>query len=95
MNIMQKVSRFLNPPAPKNYYLFQVKCERCGEVIEGRINVANDPSLEYEGATPIYICRKVLIGSGHCYQQVEVCLKFDANRKLLDRQISGGKFFEQ
>ena len=59
------------------------------------MNIAIDPSLEYEGETPVYICRKVLIGSGHCYQQVEVSLKFDANRKLLDRQISGGEFFEQ
>ena len=94
MNILQEISRFLKPPTPKNYYLFQVKCKRCGEVIEGRVNVANDPSLEYEGETPVYICRKVLVGSSHCYQQVEVSLKFDANRKLLDRQIDGGEFFE-
>lgn len=68
---------------------------RCGEKMEGRVNLWNDPSLDTEGGKPIYFCRKVLMGSGHRHQQVEVSLKRKANRKLLERQITGGKFGDE
>ena len=60
-------------PNPKNdYYTFNVKCNRCGEIIEGRIDLDNDLSLNDEGDS--YLVRKGLIGSGenHCFQQIEV-----------------------
>ena len=75
-----------------NFYTFEVKCNRCGEVIEGRVNLSNDLSLDFEGNRNIYFGRKVLMGSGTCFQQIEVELKFDPARKLLDRQVGGGEF---
>ncbi len=80
----------------KKYYVFAVRCKRCGEVIEGRVDVYNDPSLEYENDKPVYYCRKVLMGDGsnRCYQQIEVGLKFDAAKNVIDRTISGGAFAE-
>lgn len=74
-----------------DFYTFFVKCDRCHETIEGRINMSNDLSLYDEGG---YFVRKVLIGSGRCFQQIEAMFKFDASRKLQDRQISGGEFIE-
>ena len=73
------------------FYNFSVVCDRCGEIIEGRVNMSNDLSLDDEGG---YRVRKVLIGSGRCFQQVEVTFKFDASRKLLDTQVTGGKILE-
>ena len=54
---------FSNTPAKpeKRYYVFQVKCKRCGEIIEGRVDLDNDLSLSDEGDT--YIVRKGLIGA--------------------------------
>ena len=81
----------------KEYYVFHVKCRRCGEIIEGRVDMANDLSVEYESGGDTYNCRKVLMGDGrnHCYQQVEVSLKFNAgHKKLLEKQVSGGEFVE-
>jgi hypothetical protein len=78
-------------------YTFSVTCNRCGEMLEGRVNLHNDLSLDYdEAGTPSYVCRKVLMGSGekHCFQQVEVTLTFDTDRKLASQEISGGKFVE-
>ena len=76
-----------------DFYTFSVRCDRCGETIEGKVNMNNDLSLDDEDG---YHVRKVLIGSsGRCFQQIEVVLKFDASRKLQDRQISGGKFVKQ
>ncbi len=81
------------PPAPRsNFYIFNVKCDRCGETIEGRVNIGNELSLDDGGTN--YFVRKVLMGNGHCFQQVEIELHFNASRKLLDKQVHGGTFLE-
>lgn len=73
------------------FYTFNVQCDRCGETIEGRVNMSNDLSVdESEG----YHVRKVVMGSGRCFQQIEVILEFSTARRLLDKQVSGGKFVE-
>ena len=74
-----------------DFYTFNVRCDRCGETIEGRINLNNDLSLNDEGS---YHVRKVLMGSGHCFQQIEVQLNFDTAKQLQEKQINGGKFVE-
>jgi len=75
-------------------YTFHVKCNRCGETIEGRVNLSNDLSAEYEGGGEIFFVRKMLMGSGHCFQQIEVEMKFNAARQLLEKQVRGGQFVE-
>lgn len=93
MDFLKKL--FTTPSAGRgNFHSFAVKCNRCGEVIEGRVNLSNDLSQEYEGNKLIYYGRKVLMGSGHCFQQIEVELKFTPERKLIDRKASGGEFVE-
>lgn len=74
-----------------DFYSFGVICDRCGETIEGKVNLSNDLSMDDEGG---YHVRKVLMGSKHCFQQVEVTIKFDSSRRLKERQINGGKFLE-
>jgi hypothetical protein len=78
----------------KRYYVFQVKCNRCGEIIEGRIDLDNDLSLEYEGDSTFYIVRKGLIGNNRCFQQIEAEMKFNSDRQLMEQQAQGGKFVE-
>lgn len=78
----------------KRYYIFNVKCNRCGEIIEGRVDLDNDLSLEYEGDTTVYLVRKGLIGNNRCFQQIEVEMKFTSGRELIEQQVQGGKFVE-
>ena len=80
----------------KRYYTFNVKCNRCGEIIEGRVDLDNDLSVEYEDDREVYISRKGLIGSGenHCFQQINVELKFSSTKAVIDEQIQGGTFVE-
>ena len=93
MNFFKKI--FTTPSRPaSNFYSFAVKCDRCGEVIEGRVNINNDLSVEYEGSRNVYFVRKVLMGNGLCFQQIEVELKFSEPRKLLEKHASGGQFVE-
>lgn len=78
----------------KRYYVFHVKCNRCGEIIEGRVDLDNDLSVEYEDNRDVYFARKGLMGSGHCFQQIEVTLKFSSTRGVLEEHIQGGTFVE-
>ena len=93
MSILNKVAKFFFPPRPPSrYHQFQVKCKRCGEILDGTVDLYNEPSQDYEGAKPVYFCRKVVMGSSRCYQQVEVTFKFDENRNVLERTAVGGEF---
>ena len=78
----------------KRYYTFNVKCDRCGEIIEGRVDLDNDLSLNDAGDG--YLVRKGLIGSGDdlCFQQIEVTIHFTSAREVTEREIQGGEFVE-
>lgn len=90
-------SLFSKPAAPaRNLLPLKVKCRRCGEIIEARVDLSNDLSIDYdEAGHAVYHCRKGLVGRQQCYQTLEVELQFDANRRLIDRHISGGEFVEE
>jgi hypothetical protein len=78
----------------KRYYVFQVKCNRCGEIIEGRVDLDNDLSLEFEDNASVYFVRKVVMGNSHCFQQIEVEMKFTSARTLIEQEVKGGTFVE-
>ncbi len=92
MNLLQKL--FGGSPASpqKHEYVFSVKCKRCGEILEARVNLDNDLSVEYNDNGDIYHARKILMGENKCFQRMEVELKFTTARELLERQITGGEF---
>jgi len=85
---------FGSPTSPSTWsiHTFNVKCDRCGEIIAGRVNLANDLSLDDDSSG--YFVRKVLMGSGHCFQQIEMELKFDTSKQLTGRHAHGGTFIE-
>jgi hypothetical protein len=87
---------FSSTPAKrdKNYYTFNVKCNRCDEIIEGRVDLDNDLSLEYEDDRSVYFVRKGLMGNNRCFQQIEVEMKFTSTRELIEQQAQGGTFVE-
>ena len=93
MNLLQKLFGVASAKSEKRYFTFSVKCLRCGEVIEGRVNLDNDLSVEYESDGDVYYARKVLMGNNQCFQRMEVELKFTSTRELLERHVSGGEFF--
>lgn len=98
MGFFKKISEFFTPSGPQkapDYSTYiAVRCSRCGEVIQARIDLRNDLTINYDNETGGYFCRKVLIGEKRCYQPIEVQLNFDSKRKITQRQISGGEFVE-
>lgn len=98
MGFLQKLAGLFNPrkkPAER-YYEFTVRCHRCGELIPGRADLHNELSVDYgeDGKGENYYVRKVLMGEGHCFQRIEVELFFDKDRRLLNKEITGGQFVE-
>ncbi len=91
MGFLKKLFGGGTASSSSDFYTFTIRCDRCGETIEGKVSVNNDLSLDDEGR---YRVRKVLMGSGLCFQQIEVQLNFDAAKQLQDKQISGAKFVE-
>jgi hypothetical protein len=92
MNFLQKLFGGSSAKPEKRYYTFSVKCLRCGEIIKGRVDLDNDPSVEYEEGGEVYYARKVLMGENKCFQRVEVTFKFTSTRTLVEQQITGGDF---
>ena len=76
----------------KRWYTFNVKCNRCGEIIEGHVDLDNDLSLNDDGGG--YFARKMLMGGNRCFQQIEVELNFTSARQLTDQQVTGGTIVE-
>jgi hypothetical protein len=97
MGILQNLLKSLTGGSPAAAYPLAVKCNRCGEILHARVNMANDLSVEYSssGTPESYSCRKVIMGSGRCFQQVEVVLRFDSQRTLKEKEIHGGTFVEE
>ena len=91
MGFFKKIFGGETSSSSSDFYTFAVKCDRCGEIIEGKINLNNDLSLDDEGG---YFVRKVLIGNQRCFQKIEATFNFDASRQLQEKQISGGTFVE-
>ena len=92
---MSFLKKLFTPAKPeKRYYTCNVKCNRCGEIIEGRIDLDNDVSLTDSGTA--YFARKRLMGSGenHCFQQIEVEVTFTSSRDVVEQNIQGGTFVE-
>jgi hypothetical protein len=48
-----------------------------------------------EKGKPYCFCRKVLIASGCCFQQIEVQFEFDEDRHILEKDIIRGEFVEE
>jgi hypothetical protein len=92
MGFLKNLFKGAGAKPDKRYYIFNVKCNRCGEIIEGRIDLDNDLSLEYEDDRPVYFVRKGIIGNNRCFQQIEVEMKFNQSRRLLEQNVTGGQF---
>jgi hypothetical protein len=73
----------------KDDYWVYVRCRRCGELIKTRVDLLNHLSARDEGG---YLTQKTLVGNQLCFQRIEVTLIFDENRRLVDREATGGDF---
>jgi hypothetical protein len=98
LNLLKRITNFITRGGSHESpaYWVYVRCSKCGEVLRTRVDLRNDLSIEYEyGSDYTYFTRKTLVGDKGCYQPIEVELRFDQRRQLIDRQIKGGEFDEE
>ena len=67
-----------------------VMSRRCREPITGRVDVMNELSRDDDGKG--YYTRKVLhtTGAKRCFDQVEISLWFNKDKRLADHEVTGG-----
>lgn len=95
MGFFKKVVSFFSAtPTDTETLGLYVRCDKCGEALGTRIHLRNDLSPLYGegGQGAAYFVRKTLVGSKRCFQPIEVELTFDANHKVIAREIRGGRF---
>jgi hypothetical protein len=71
-------------------YWFEVRCDRCGETLRGRIDMRSELSARDDADG--FLTRKTLIGGNRCFNAIETVHYFDASRRLIQREIQGGRF---
>ena len=94
MSFLKKLGAMFSPASSDDRSLWlYVKCDKCGEILKGRVDLHNDLSVQYgdSGSGMSYYCRKVFVGSKRCYKPIEVELYFDKNRRLMNEDIKGGE----
>jgi hypothetical protein len=98
MGFLQRLMRSVTQASPATYhYDVYVRCKKCGEVLKAHINLRNDLSIHYseEGKSDHYFTRKTIMGSKGCYAPIEIELRFNLKRGLLDQTIRGGEFLTE
>jgi len=97
MGFFKKITQLFSssPGAENRAYWLHVQCDRCQEKLQVRVDLYNDLSPIYEEAFTTYFCRKVIMGQGPCFQKIEVEMSFDQNRRLVSREIKGGRFINE
>ena len=95
MNLLKKIaSLFSTSDDQGRVYWIYAQCDRCGEKLKTRVDLHNDLSINFgEGdEEDLYYTRKDIVGSGMCFAHIEATLTFDLNRRLIQKQMTGGKF---
>ncbi len=97
MGLVEKITNYFTSASSgdEGAYWVYVRCNRCEEPLRTRVNLYNDLSVDYQGRKgQTYHCSKTLVGRQGCFQRIEIELSFNRNRKLIERDISGGTFIE-
>lgn len=96
MNFFKRIAQlFSGAPSSSDGRILTVYLlsRRCNEPVAGQVDLLNELSQTDEGAHAYY-ARKVFRTSGQnrCFDQVEVELWFDQNKKLAEHQVQGGQW---
>ena len=95
MGFLQRLFGFGAPKADNRHLPVYVYSQRCAEGIAGNVDLINEISAGEEGGEPWFV-RKVLhtSGRGRCFDQVELSLWLDVNKRIVRHEVKGGMWLE-
>jgi hypothetical protein len=91
MSLFDRVkSIFSSPPSgdPNALWLY-VRCARCGTPLAVRVDLRNEPSIDYENGG--YVLNKELMDN-KCFLLMRAQVRFDDKRNVLERTLDKGEF---
>ncbi|MFZ2657944.1 MAG: hypothetical protein WAX69_23635 [Victivallales bacterium] len=94
-NILKKIADFLGGPSgPRSGFIeYRIKCGKCGEIVTIKVFPDRDLNPTYEDDGPAYVLKKEVMDS-KCFRMIQIEISFDASRREIGREITGGTFAE-
>jgi hypothetical protein len=94
MNILDRIRSSFNPPtsADSNALWLYVKCAHCGTPLAVRVDLRNEPSIDYEHGG--FILYKEMMDS-HCFTLMRAQVRFDSQRKIVEQSVDKGEFISR
>jgi hypothetical protein len=80
----------------RGLYIY-IRCNRCQDVVQVRLNMANDVQQEYvENSDDVagFTVTKGVVDS-KCFRPMTLTMRFDRRRNELEREVEGGEFVER
>ncbi len=95
MGFFKRLFGFNAPKADTRHLPVYVYSTRCAEPIVGSVDLFNELSAGEEGGEPWFV-RKVLhtSGQGRCFDQVELSLWLDKDKRIARHAVKGGIWLE-
>lgn len=78
-----------SPGGDPNALWLYVRCARCGTPVAVRVDLHNEPSIDYENGG--YILRKEIMDS-KCFTLMRAVVRLDDKRSVVERTIDKGEF---
>ncbi len=91
MGILDRFRSSFNPATgdDSNAIWLYVKCARCGTPLAVRVDLRNEPSIDYEHGG--YVLHKEMMDS-RCFTLMHAQVRFDAQHKILEQSVDKGEF---
>jgi hypothetical protein len=91
MGLLDRVKSMFAPTAagdPNTLWLY-VRCKRCGTPLAVRVDLRNEPSIDYEAGG--YVLHKEMMDS-KCFTLMTARVRFDARRIVVEQTVDQGAF---
>jgi len=90
MTILDRVkSMFASAGSDPNALWLYVRCKRCGTPLAVRVDLRNEPSIDYESGG--YLLHKEMMDN-KCFTLMHAQVRFDDKRNVVERTVEKGEF---
>jgi hypothetical protein len=90
MGILDRVkSALASQGGDPNALWLYMRCARCGAPLAVRVDLRNEPSIDYEGGG--YVLHKEMMDS-KCFMLMHAEVRFDGRRNVIERKVDKGEF---